>query len=147
MLHRSERWPARVRPVDKACRAGGYNSHTTSVPESLSDFSRPCNKTPPKTQSAQKENPTQNLAKQHQTDQDLTSSTTTQRHTSPAVHLRQTHKLFTLVRPVKSSGQTGVTWAARDEQHQRVNSLKSNSRSAKSFHRFAQDFGDSRNTS
>jgi hypothetical protein len=34
-------------------------------------------KTLPKTQPAQKENPTQNLAKQLQTDQELTSSTTT----------------------------------------------------------------------
>jgi hypothetical protein len=49
---------------------------TTSVPESLSDFSRPWNKNTPKTQPARKENPTQNLAKQLQTNQELTSSTT-----------------------------------------------------------------------
>jgi hypothetical protein len=30
-----------VRPVDSAGQAGGYSSCTTSVPESLSDFSRP----------------------------------------------------------------------------------------------------------
>jgi hypothetical protein len=29
------------------------------------------------------------------------------------------------VRPVKSTGQTGVAWAAQDEQHPRVNSSKS----------------------
>jgi hypothetical protein len=47
VLHWSDRWPAPVRlvtpvrPVDSAGRAGGYSSRTTSVPESLSDFSRP----------------------------------------------------------------------------------------------------------
>jgi hypothetical protein len=89
VLHRSDRWPAPVRPVDRAGQAGGYSSHTTSVPESLSDFSRPWNKSTPNTQPAWKENPTQNLTKQLQTDQELTSSTQTQRHTSQAVHPRQ----------------------------------------------------------
>jgi hypothetical protein len=47
VLHRSDRWPTRVRPVtpvrpvDSAGQAGGYSSRTTSVPESLNDFSRP----------------------------------------------------------------------------------------------------------
>jgi hypothetical protein len=95
VLHRSDRWPAPVRPVtpvrpvDRAGQAGGYNSRTTSIPESLSDFSRPWNKSTPKTQPAQKENPTQNLTDQLQTNQELTSSTKTQRHTSQAVHPRQ----------------------------------------------------------
>jgi hypothetical protein len=71
--------------MDSAGQAGGYNSRT-SVPESLSDFSRPWNKNTPKTQPARKENPTQNLKKQLQTNQELTSSTKTQRHTSQAVH-------------------------------------------------------------
>jgi hypothetical protein len=54
VLHRSDRWPAPVRPVtpvrpvDSADQADGYNSRTTSVPESLSDFSRPWNKNTPK---------------------------------------------------------------------------------------------------
>jgi hypothetical protein len=78
-----------VRPMDSAGQANGYNSRTTSVPESLSDFSRPWNKNTPKTQPARKENPTQNLTKQLQTDQELTSSTKTQRHMSQAVHPRQ----------------------------------------------------------
>jgi hypothetical protein len=64
VLHRSDRWPAPVRPVtpvrpvDRAGQAGGDSSRTTSVPESLSDFSRPWNKNTPKTQPARKENPT-----------------------------------------------------------------------------------------
>jgi hypothetical protein len=69
VLHWSDRWPTRVRPVDSAGQAGGYSSRTTSVPERLSDFSRPWNKNTPKTQLARKENPTQSLAKQPQTDQ------------------------------------------------------------------------------
>jgi hypothetical protein len=87
--HRSDRWPAPVRPVDSAGQAGGYNSRTTSVRESLSHFSRPWNKTTPKTQPARKENPTQDLTEQLQIDQELTSSTKTQRHTSSAAHPRQ----------------------------------------------------------
>jgi hypothetical protein len=107
-LHRSYRWPAPVRPVtpvrpvDRVGQAGGYSSCTTSVPESLSDFSRPWNKNTPKTQPARKENRTQSLAKQIQTDQEQTSSTTTQRHTSQAVHLRQ-------IPQVAYTGQTGHT--------------------------------------
>jgi hypothetical protein len=104
--HQSDRWPAPVRPVtpvrpvDSAGQAGGYSSRTTSVPESLSDLSRPWNKTIPKTQHALKESPTQNLTKQLQTDQELTSSTKTQRHTSQAVHPRQ-------IPQVTHTGQTG----------------------------------------
>jgi hypothetical protein len=80
VLHRSDQWPAPVRPVtpvrpvDRAGQVGGYSSCTTNVPESLSDFSRPWNKNTPKTQPARKENPTQNLTTQLQTDQELTSS-------------------------------------------------------------------------
>jgi hypothetical protein len=54
---------------------------------------------------------------------------------------------FAPVRPVKGTGQTDVAWASRDEQHQRVNTPRSNSRSPESLHGFVQDFGDSRNTS
>jgi hypothetical protein len=100
VLHRSDRWPTSVRPVDRAGRAGDYSSRTTSVPESLSDCSRPWNKNTPKTQPARKENPTQSLTKQLQRDQELTSSTTTQRHTSQAVHPRQ-------IPQVACTGQTG----------------------------------------
>jgi hypothetical protein len=135
-----------VRPVDGAGQAGGYSSHRTSVPESLSDFSRPLNKNTLKTQPARKENPTQNLTNQLQTDQEETSNTKTQRHTSQAVHSRQIPQVKQF-RPVKSTGQTGVTWAARDEQHPRVNSSKSKLRSPESLHGLEQDFVDSRSTS
>jgi hypothetical protein len=64
VLHRLDRWSAPVRPVDSAGQAGGYSSRTTSVPESLRDFSRPWNKNTPKTQPTRKENSTQNLTKQ-----------------------------------------------------------------------------------
>jgi hypothetical protein len=52
VLHRSDRWLAPVRPVDRAGQDGGYSSRTTSVPEILNDFSRPWNKNTPKTQHA-----------------------------------------------------------------------------------------------
>jgi hypothetical protein len=106
VLHRSDPWPGPVRPVtpvgpvSSAGQAGGYSSRTTSVPESLSDFSRPWNKDTPKTQPAWKENPTQSLRKQLQTDQELTSSTKTQRHTSQVVCPRQ-------IPQVACTGQTG----------------------------------------
>jgi hypothetical protein len=153
VLHWSDRWPAPVRPatpvrpVDSAGQAGGYSSCTTSVPESLSDFSRPWNKNTPKTQPARKKNPTQSLAKQPQTDQELTRSTTTQKKRVKQFTRGKSHKGFTSIRPVKSTGQTGVTWVARDEQHPRVNSPKSKPRFPESLHGLVQDFGDSRNTS
>jgi hypothetical protein len=82
-----------VRPM--ACtgqiggQPGGYSSRTTNVPGSLSDSSRPWNRNTPKTQPARKKNPSQSLAKQLQTVQELTSNNTTQRHTNQAIHLRQ----------------------------------------------------------
>jgi hypothetical protein len=106
VLHRSNRWPAPirpvtpVRPVDRAGQAGGYSSRTTSVPESLSDLSRPWNKNTPKTQPARKKNLTQSLAKQLQIDQELTSNTTTQGHMSKAIHPKQ-------IPQVAYIGQTG----------------------------------------
>jgi hypothetical protein len=74
---------------DRAGQVGGYSSHTTNVPESLSDFSRPWNRNTPKTQLARKKNPTQSLARQHQNGQELTSNSTTQRHTDQETHPRQ----------------------------------------------------------
>jgi hypothetical protein len=113
VLHRSDRWPAPVRPVTpvrpvgRAGQAGGYSSRTTSVPESLSDFSRPWNKNTPKAQPALKENPTQNLTNQLQPNQEQTSSTKTQRHMSQAIHPRQ-------IPQVTRTGQTGEEhWSDR----------------------------------
>jgi hypothetical protein len=140
VLQQSDRWPAPVRPVDSAGQAGGYSRRTTHIPESLSDFSRIWNKNTPKTQPTRKESPTQNLTKQLQTDQELTSSTETQRHTSQVVHSRE-------IPQVTCTGQTGVAWVARDEQHPWVNSSKSKLRSPESLHGLEQDFGDNRNTS
>jgi hypothetical protein len=90
--------------VDRAGQVGGYSSRTTSVPESISDFSRPWNKNTPKTQPSWEENPKQSLAKQLQTDQEQTSNTTAQRNMSPAVHLMQ-------IPQVVRTGQT-------DQEHQ-----------------------------
>jgi hypothetical protein len=127
VLHPSDRWPAPVRPVDSASQAGGYSSRTTSVPESLSDFSRPSNKNTPKTQPARKDNPTQSVAKQLQTDQELTRSTTIQRPTSQAAHPRQSpQEAYTGQTGHTHTGQTGQAWVTWDEQHLRVNSPKSN---------------------
>jgi hypothetical protein len=69
-----------VRPMDRAGQAGGYNSRTTNVPESLSDSSSPLNKNTLKTQPARKKNPTQSQPKHLQNFQELTSTNTTQRH-------------------------------------------------------------------
>jgi hypothetical protein len=140
VLHRSDRWLApvrpvtQVRPVDSAGQAGGYSSRTTSVPDSLSDFSRLWNKNTPKTQPARRKNPTQSLAKQLQKDQELTSNTTAQSTRVQQLTQGKSHKLFAPVRLVKSTGQTGVTWAARDEPHPRVNSPKSKPLSPESLH-------------
>jgi hypothetical protein len=154
VLHRSERWPAPVRPVtlvrpmDRAGPTGGYNSCTTNVLESLNDFSRPWNKNTPKTQPARKKNPSQNLAKQLQTDKELTSNSTTKRHTGQATHPRQipqkgSHWSGRSLAPVRlvTPGQLGMNNTRGSK------SSKSNSRSPDSLHGSKQDFGDSRNTS
>jgi hypothetical protein len=127
VLHRSDRWPASVRPVNSTGQVGGYRSRTTNIPGSLSDSSRPWKKNRLQNTTATKENPSQNLAKQLQTSQELTSRTTGQNHTNKAVPRDKSYQGLAPIRPVKSTGQTGRAWAARDEQHPRVNSLKSNS--------------------
>jgi deoxyribodipyrimidine photolyase len=110
--------------VNSADHAGANSSRTTSVPESFSDFSRPWNKNTLKTQPARKKNPTENLAKQTQPNQELTSNTKT--HTRVKQFTQgKSHKWLAPVRLVHRTGQTGVTWAARDEQHPRVNSPES----------------------
>jgi hypothetical protein len=97
-----------VRLVDSAGQAGGYNNCTENVPGSLSDFLGLGTKPHQKTQPAREENPTQNLAKLLETCQELTISNTRQQGTHQDVHPRQL--------PQKAcTGQTGHTWAARDE--------------------------------
>jgi hypothetical protein len=99
-LHRSDGWPAPVRPVTpvrplgRAGQASGCSRHTTKAPESLSDFSRPWNKNTPKTQPAREKTPTQNLATQLQTDQELTSNSTmrVKQLTRGKSHKRHTHR-------------------------------------------------------
>jgi hypothetical protein len=133
--HRSDRWlaPVRpvkpVRPVDRAGQAGGCSSCTTNVPESLSDLSRPWNQNTSKTQPARKKNPSQNQTKQLQKAKNLPGPTQPKDTWIQQLTRGKSHKGLTPVRPVRSTGQTGVTWAARDEQNPRVNSFKSNSRS------------------
>jgi hypothetical protein len=89
VLHRSDRWPMPVRPVDRAGQASGCSSRTTSVPKSLSDFSRPWNRNTPKTQPARNKNPTQSLTKHLQNYQELTSNNTIKKLTNQTNHLRQ----------------------------------------------------------
>jgi hypothetical protein len=75
------------------------------------------------------------------------NNNTRRQRTHPNIHPSKTQQGSAMVRPVRGTGQTGVTWASRDEQHPRVNTPKSKLRSPESLHRLAQDFGDSRNTS
>jgi hypothetical protein len=49
------------------------------------------------------------------------SCNTGQQRTHTDVHPSKNPPRVAPVRPVKSTGQTGVAWAARDEQHPRVN--------------------------
>jgi hypothetical protein len=86
--------------VDRAGQAGGYNSRTTNVPESLSDFSRPWSRNTTKTQTARKKNPTQSLAKQHQNGQELTSNSTTKDTWIKKITRGKLHKTLTPVKPV-----------------------------------------------
>jgi hypothetical protein len=75
------------------------------------------------------------------------SSNTEQQRTHPNVHPSKNPTRVAPVRLVRGTGQTGVTWASRDEHHLRVNTPKSKPQSPESLHGLEQDFGDSRNTS
>jgi hypothetical protein len=87
------RWTVPVRPVATAAAQEEFKRASAT---SLGPGTKP----PPKTQPALKKNTTQNLTNQLQTDQELTSSTKTQRHTSQAVHPRQ-------IPQVDCTGHTG----------------------------------------
>jgi hypothetical protein len=153
VLHQSEWWLAPVRPVtpvkpvDWAGQAGGYNNRTTNIPESLSDFSRPWKKTHPK----HNLNGRRTLHKANQNSSKPTKnwSAPTQPKDTRIKQLTRgkSHEGHTPARLARSTGQTSVTWVARDEQNPWVNSSKSNCRSPDSLHGSEQDFGDSRNTS
>jgi hypothetical protein len=95
-----------------------------------------------------------NAASKHETGQPTSKLTQTrnncntgQQRTHPDVHQSKNPPMVAPVRLVKSTGQTGVAWAARDEQHPRVKSPKNKPRSPESLHGLEQDFGDIRNTS
>jgi hypothetical protein len=113
VLHRSDRWPAPVRPVATAATQQMFQ-------RASSDFSRPWNKNTPKTQPVRKKNPSQILAKQIQTDQELTSNSTAQRHTGQATYSRKirqrspyrSDRSLALVRPV-TPGQLGMNHTRR----------------------------------
>jgi hypothetical protein len=71
---------ARAGQTGDTGQTGGYSSHTTNVPESLSDSSRLWNKNTLKTKPGRKKNPTQSQQKHLQNCQELTNTNTTQRH-------------------------------------------------------------------
>jgi hypothetical protein len=107
-LHRSDRWPAPVRPVESVGQAGGYSSRTTSLLESLSDFSRPWNKTTPKTQPARKKKPytkpnktTPNRPRTDQQHQDpKTHESSSSHEENPTRDLHRSDRSRAPVRPV-----------------------------------------------
>jgi hypothetical protein len=75
------------------------------------------------------------------------SSNTGQQRTHPNVHLSKNPTGVCTSQTGGSHRSDRCGLGSRDEQHPRVSSPKSNSRSPESLHRFAQDFGDGRNTS
>jgi hypothetical protein len=153
MPHRSDRWHllvrlmAPVRPVDSTSQASGNQQMHNKVPGSLSDSSRPWNKTHHQITTYQEGKPLTKPSKTARNEPrtgQQGNRTTPHEHTTRAQH----HKRLVSIRPVKSTGQTGHAWATWDEQQPQVNSPKSNSQSPESLHGFAQDNSvDSRNTS
>jgi hypothetical protein len=139
--------PAPVRPVDRVGQASGYSSRTTNIPRSLvtpQGYEQKHIQNTPCKQEEPFSKPSKTTPNRPRTDQQQHNQKTHGSGKSPETNPT---KRLTPIRPVKSTGQTGHVWAARDEQHPWVNSPKSNSRSPDSLHGFAQDFGDSRNTS
>jgi hypothetical protein len=148
VLHRSDRWPVPVRPVDSVGHVGSYINCIKNILESLSDFSRPWNKTTSKNTTCKGRKP---YTKPSQTPRNL-PTTDQQQHTTagnsprrspkanPTKGLHQSDRSRAPIRPI-TPGQLEMN------SNPRVNSSKFNSRSPDSLHGFAQDFGDSRNTS
>jgi hypothetical protein len=112
--------------MDIADQASGYSSSTKNVLGSLSDSSRPRNKTTCETQPAREENPTQSLTKLHKTyqEQQHLSPTTQEPGSSPETKpTRALHRSDQSRAPVRlvTLGQL------RMNNNPRVNSPKSNS--------------------
>jgi hypothetical protein len=138
--HRSDRWTEPVRPV---ATTTAQQMFQRALVTSLG----PRTKTPPKHNVQGRRTfhkPKQNTSK---TSKNWPATTRPKDTRNKQLTRGKSHKRLTPVKPVTSTGQTGHAWAARDEQHPRVNSPKSNSRSPDSLHGSEQDFGDSRNTS
>jgi hypothetical protein len=89
----SQTWTESVRPVATAAAQQVFQRASVT-------FLGTGTKTPPKHNLQRREKPTQSLAKQLQKEQEVTSCTTTQRHTSQVVHPRQ-------IPQVAYTGQTG----------------------------------------
>jgi hypothetical protein len=132
------------------------NQHTTFRPENAAEHqtSSPLTNTgqPSAAHRSDRSKPeSPQIAKQANRPPNLTqtrnSPNTGQQQTHLDVHPSKNPPRVAPVRPVRSTGQTGVAWATRDEQHPRVNSPKSKPRSPESLHRLEQDFEDNRNTS
>jgi hypothetical protein len=144
--HQSDRWlmPVRpmapVRPLNTTGQAGGKQQMQSKVLRSLSDSSRPWNKNRHRRTTCQEGKP---LTKPNKSTPDEPRTRQLENRTTPHEHSSSPRQ----IPQGASTSQTGHAWAARDEQHPRVNSPKTNSRSPKSLHGFVQDFGDSRNTS
>jgi hypothetical protein len=135
-------WPS---PRSHWSATGPRNQHTTFRPKISAEH-----------QTSSPLTNTDQTSEHHQSDRSLlvrVDTSTKWLHTGQAgathldVHPSKNPPRVAPVRPVKSTGQTGVAWAARDEQHPRVNSPKTKPRSPESLHGLEQDFGDNRNTS
>jgi hypothetical protein len=128
------------------CRSGdSYSNWTENVPGSLSDFSMPRHKTSSESTTCNGRKP---YTKPSQTPRNL-PRTNQQQHTTTGNSARRSpeanptkgfHRSDQSRAPV-TLGQLGMNSILR------VSPSKSNSRSPDSLHGFAQDFGDSRNTS
>jgi hypothetical protein len=138
--HRSDRWTKPVRPVATAAAQQMFQrASVTSL--------GPGTKTPSKHNLPGRRTPHKANQNTSKTAKNWPAPTQPKDTRIQQLTQGRSHKELTPVWPVKSTGQTGLTWAARDEQNPRVNSSKSNSRYPDLLHRSEQDFGDSRNTS
>jgi hypothetical protein len=111
---------APVRPVNSAGQAGGKQQMHSEVLGSFSDSSRPWNKNHHQRTTCQEGKPLTKLSKttpNYPRTREQENGTTPHEHSSSPRQIPQR----------ASTGQTGHAWAARDEQHPRVNSPKSNS--------------------